>query len=283
MIEHKKCTICKEIKPISEFGKDSKSKDGLKGQCKKCKNKAHIEYQKKNRKRLNTYLKEYWRKYYYTDKQKQYRKSPKFKEVHYKSQQKYYRKKILENPEYWREKDRKKRAKAKEKKMNELFESTIYMKSSDNKYRYALGKKGKNTLYCFGINPSTATPEKYDPTITRVSRVAKKSGFDSFVMLNIYPQRATDPADLDKEVNSEQHEQNMSAVNMIQDGSYVWAAWGDLIKARPYLKDCLIQIQYLLQTHKKDIHWVKMGELTKNGNPRHPLYLKYQPFSEYRI
>ena len=167
--------------------------------------------------------------------------------------------------------------------MSDLFDNTIYSNSLDNKYRYALGTKGENTLYCFGVNPSTATPEKYDPTVTRVNRVANRLGFDSFVMLNLYPQRATNPSDLDKEVNKEQHKLNLYAVDLIKDGSYIWAAWGDLINVRPYLKDCLTQIQYIVQFFKKNVHWVKMGELTKNGNPRHPLYLKYQPFSEFKV
>lgn len=173
--------------------------------------------------------------------------------------------------------------KHKEMVMNELFDNTIYSNSLDDKYRYALGTKGENTLYCFGVNPSTATPEKYDPTITRVSRVASRLGFDSFVMLNLYPQRATDPADLDKEVNKEEHKRNLYAVDLIKDDSYIWAAWGDLINVRPYLKDCLTQIQYIVQFFKRNVHWVKMGDLTKNGNPRHPLYLKYQPFSEFKV
>ena len=41
----------------------------------------------------------------------------------------------------------------------------------------------------------------------------------------------------------------------------------------------------LLLEIKNDVdkcgRWVKMGGLTKKGNPRHPLYLKCQPFSEY--
>jgi len=37
------------------------------------------------------------------------------------------------------------------------------------------------------------------------------------------------------------------------------------------------------QKSKKEIKWVKMGNLTVKGNPRHPLYLKYQDFSEFFI
>jgi hypothetical protein len=167
---------------------------------------------------------------------------------------------------------------------SDLFDNAIYMASKDNKYRYTLGTKGENTLYCFGINPSTATPEKYDQTIIRVSKTALKMGFDSFVMLNLYPLRATDPGDLPEDCNWSEHNKNVHAIlDVIKPGSTIWAAWGDLIDSRKWLNGCLKAILELISLYKKDICWVKMGDLTKKGNPRHPLYLKYQPFSEYRV
>jgi len=164
------------------------------------------------------------------------------------------------------------------------YDSPIYSISSDNKYRYALGTKGEKTLYCFGVNPSTATPEKYDPTVKRVSLTAKKSGFDSFIMLNIYPIRATNPDDLPNDISIDEHNWNVKTIiDLLTDGSVVWAAWGDLIAKRDWLKVCWRDIYARILLNKRNIKWVKMGELTKNGNPRHPLYLKYEPFSQYRI
>ena len=167
-------------------------------------------------------------------------------------------------------------------KINEQKATEVYQISHDNNFRYALGTKGEKTLYCFGINPSTASDIEDDPTIRKVKSVAKKNGFENIVMLNIYPQRATDPDDLDEEVNKKEHKKNLQIIiNIIDNGSTVWAAWGNLISKRPYLKYCLMDIQQELKAKK--IHWVKMGELTKKGNPRHPLYLKVQAFSEYGV
>ena len=163
-----------------------------------------------------------------------------------------------------------------------LPDNTVYLKSSDNKYRYALGTKGNNILYCFGINPSTATPENYDPTIKRVKNIAYRKGFDSFVMLNIYPLRATIPENLPETIIKHEHDKNVKIIlDLIEDGSTIWAAWGNSIDSRPWLRDCRDEILQKIQKCKKNINWVKMGELTVRHNPRHPLYTKYQDFSEF--
>ena len=71
---YKYCSICGAMKKLSEFGHCSRTRDGLKGQCKVCRNKQHGEYQKKNRKRLSNYLRDYMREY----SRKKSRENPKF-------------------------------------------------------------------------------------------------------------------------------------------------------------------------------------------------------------
>ena len=65
-------------------------------------------------------------------------------------------------------------------------------------YRFVLGRVGRRPLVCIGINPSTAQPGALDPTLKSVERLAAANGFDSWIMFNVYPQRATDPNDMDK-------------------------------------------------------------------------------------
>ena len=60
-------------------------------------------------------------------------------------------------------------------------------------YRYVLGRVGRRPLVCIGINPSTAQPGALDPTLKSVERLANANGFDSWIMFNVYPQRATNP------------------------------------------------------------------------------------------
>lgn len=44
----KECTKCKQVKPLEEFHKHTKSKDGRKEACKECRNRENTEYRKKN-------------------------------------------------------------------------------------------------------------------------------------------------------------------------------------------------------------------------------------------
>ena len=126
------------------------------------------------------------------------------------------------------------------------------------------------------VNPSTATQEKLDPTVTRVEKVAQQSGFDGFVMLNLYPVRATDPKDLPPKADPVAYERNLEAIEKTV-AQYpmptIWAAWGELVMNRPYLyrtRDELFQ-----RLAKYNPQWRRFGELTANGHPRHPRGLSY--------
>ena len=63
----------------------------------------------------------------------------------------------------------------------------------DDKVRFILGEVGTNTIICFGINPSTANDIKDDPTISKIRKIASENNCDGWIMLNLYPQRATNP------------------------------------------------------------------------------------------
>lgn len=150
----------------------------------------------------------------------------------------------------------------------------IYRNSIDNKCRYVLGVSGDKPLICVGINPSTAEPGALDNTMKSVDRIAKSNGFDSWIMLNIYPQRATNPNDMDIEMNELICEENIRFIEEIlsRKNATIWAAWGTLINKRKYLKNCLKQIGELSFQH--DCNWVTFGKKAKDGHPHHPLYLR---------
>ena len=85
------------------------------------------------------------------------------------------------------------------------IEKWLYAPNFYSEYRYILGTRGKNPLICIGINPSTAEPDNLDNTLKSVERIALGNGFDSFIMFNVYAQRATSPDDMEKELNEDLH------------------------------------------------------------------------------
>ena len=154
----------------------------------------------------------------------------------------------------------------------------IYVPDFYTEYRYILGTRGQNPLICIGINPSTAEPDALDNTLKSVSRIASGNGFDSFIMFNVYAQRATDPNQMDVTFNASLHRENMAAFDYILShvgadiSPCIWAAWGAIIEKRPYLVDCVRDMAEIAQRH--GAHWVCAGKRSKAGHPHHPLYLR---------
>ena len=162
-------------------------------------------------------------------------------------------------------------------------EKWLYVPPFYSEYRYILGTRGKNPLICIGINPSTAKPGDLDNTLKSVERIALGNGFDSFIMFNVYAQRATDPDHMEETCNWELHRQNMEAfryVLSISENPGVWAAWGTIIEKRPYLRQCLLDMLEIGDAY--GANWYCAGNVSKKGHPHHPLYLrkdeKIRPF-----
>ena len=151
----------------------------------------------------------------------------------------------------------------------------LYVPPHYDEYRYILGTRGSKPLICVGINPSTAEPDNLDNTLKSVERIALFNGYDSFIMFNVYAQRATDPKDMESEKNQYLHEQNMAAFEYalsIGKEPSVWAAWGTIVEKRDYLKSCMRDM--LALGEKYGARWLKAGNCSKAGHPHHPLYLK---------
>lgn len=162
-------------------------------------------------------------------------------------------------------------------------EKWLYIPDFYSEYRYILGTKGENPLITIGINPSTAEPDNLDNTLKSVQRIATGNGFDSFIMFNVYAQRATDPDMMDKELNLELHRENMKAFRYILENSgdhpAIWAAWGAIVEKREYLKDCLAEMVRIGDEY--DALWYKAGRVSVKGHPHHPLYLKKDSLIEH--
>lgn len=151
----------------------------------------------------------------------------------------------------------------------------LYAPNFYSEYRYLLGTRGTNPLICIGINPSTAKPDALDNTLKSVERIALGNGYDSFLMFNVYAQRATSPDDMEKVYNPALHRENLEAfryILSISDRPSVWAAWGAFIEKRKYLPDC---VRDLVRAGEEfGTSWYCAGAITKKGHPHHPLYLR---------
>lgn len=156
-------------------------------------------------------------------------------------------------------------------------EKWLYVPDFYTEYRYILGTRGERPLICIGVNPSTAAPDALDPTLQSVQRIAHSNGYDSFIMFNVYAQRATRPSDMDAARNERLHTENMEAFRYILRRSLpnrpaVWAAWGNIIEMRSYLPGCVADM--LAAGEEYGAEWFTAGKRSVKGHPHHPLYLR---------
>lgn len=139
----------------------------------------------------------------------------------------------------------------------------------DNDCRYALGKTGKNTIICIGLNPSKATDKEPDPTFTRICKFVENNGYDGFVLLNLCPQCATKPTDVefDEKLAQENAQKVKKYLEKYPDAK-IWCTWGGYVRQKKF-KAYFKGIADLLKDRK-----CACLSKTKTGHPRHPLYVK---------
>lgn len=177
----------------------------------------------------------------------------------------------------------------------------IHEEDKESGTRFVLGVQGRRTLCCVGVNPSTARPDRLDPTSRSVVRLAEAHGFDGWRLFNLYGQRTTDPRGLHEARDEGLHRRNLaclerhlrevreqemkgtSSAERSEAGEpVVWAAWGTLIEIRPWLDRCLVDVARVVR--ECGGRWVAMGEATRAGHPRHPLFLKREtPMAQFDI
>ncbi|WP_081798736.1 ADP-ribosylglycohydrolase family protein [Selenomonas sp. AE3005] len=154
----------------------------------------------------------------------------------------------------------------------------------NDKERYVLGWPGERNILVLGVNPSTAKPGEDDPTIKNVRRIAKNKGFDGWIMMNLHPQRATNPEEMEEnDVWSENNPRVFEAVMRYFQVHAVWCAWGNMIDmtGKRFLYGALANIYDVLG---ENVKWYSYGKLTKYGNPRHPLYMSLtHEFQEFDV
>jgi hypothetical protein len=145
-----------------------------------------------------------------------------------------------------------------------------WLRRSWSLWENGLHVKGKGTC-CFDmLNPSTANGEIDDPTIRRCFGFARSWGYDTLSVRNIFPWRATDPRELlrvgrDLAVGGERGNSELLA-SCTADLTVL--AWGANV---PFGRD--LEVLQMFREHFPDLRLYCLGT-TKNGKPRHPLYVK---------
>lgn len=121
------------------------------------------------------------------------------------------------------------------------------------------------------LNPSTADHEKNDPTVERCERRAKAWGFGRLVVVNLFALRSTDPDKLYSHPNPVGNENNRIIIEAAQESQFVCCAWG----AHGAYMDRGKVVLFLLREAGFADKLRHLG-LSKEGQPRHPLYISYK-------
>jgi hypothetical protein len=140
-------------------------------------------------------------------------------------------------------------------------------------YRYRLWRewdRSKPTLAFLMLNPSTADHLSDDPTITRCMSRAIAGRYGRLEVANLYPLRATDPAELltHPDPLGPIGTADGAVLDAIDRASMVICAWGAHPAAAPRAAD-LMHIIRITGMRNKLYH---LG-LNKDGSPKHPLYI----------
>ena len=139
------------------------------------------------------------------------------------------------------------------------------------RYRYALTRtwddSGKRLLYVM-LNPSKATEVANDPTVERCERRARKLGYGAMRVCNLFAWCETDPARLKAAVapTGDANDRTLSQAATWADT--ILCAWG--VHGVHHRRDRVVA--RLLFGEGRPL-WC-LGK-TKDGHPRHPLYVKY--------
>jgi hypothetical protein len=126
-------------------------------------------------------------------------------------------------------------------------------------------------LVVIGLNPSIADADRLDPTVTRCVERARRLGYGGLVMLNLFSLVSTDPRGLRVARYPDDASRNWRVVRewcTSPLAGLVLAAWG----ADPFAKVKAATVAGTLSSFGVTLH--ALG-VTKEGAPRHPLYMPY--------
>ena len=146
--------------------------------------------------------------------------------------------------------------------------------SDNGLYRYELTRRwddGQSVLWVM-LNPSTADADIDDPTIRRCVNFTKSWGYGGIKVVNLYAFRATDPGHLRDAFEAgidpvgPDNAETLRGALAAYTTAFVVAAWGT--KADPH------RVAGLATMAIRARRQLRALGITKDGHPRHPLYVK---------
>lgn len=132
-------------------------------------------------------------------------------------------------------------------------------------YRYELWRRwadGPHVLFVM-LNPSTADGEHDDATIRKCVNFAKRWGYGSLCVVNLFAFRSPDPREMKAAADPVGPDNDKTLVRLARQAGVIIAAWG-----------AHGSYQQRDKTVLRMLPQVKALHLTQNGAPGHPLYLK---------
>ncbi|MCA4158026.1 DUF1643 domain-containing protein [Priestia megaterium] len=160
---------------------------------------------------------------------------------------------------------------------DEIFESSNGAIIDDSEeYRYSLWRIWDDNLprvTFIMLNPSTADSREDDPTLRRCIKFAMSWGYGSLEVVNLFAYRSTNPKLLLSAYDPIGEKNNEYIINALDRSEKVILAWGT--KGNLFSRD-----KDVLQLIKDNNVPLYALELTKDGYPRHPLYVKANKIPE---
>lgn len=155
--------------------------------------------------------------------------------------------------------------------MSDLFQKSGATISDCGLYRYHLWRMWDEclpTMIFVMQNPSTADANDDDPTIRKCLGYARRDGFGSISVRNVFALRATDERELltHPDPVGSLNEENLLACRNVSMMTRLVVAWGNRLHKRlnrhyqNAANICAMQGAYCLGTNK-------------SGEPKHPLFL----------
>jgi hypothetical protein len=139
-------------------------------------------------------------------------------------------------------------------------------------HRFALGRMAHgsgapNPLFVLGMNPSYADEVASDVTVNRVIAASAQLGYSGWLMLNLYPERASSPAKLHA-FDQAMSDDNCSVIEYFINEfgvREIFGAWGDLPNAT--IRRAKPPVLRTVASLGARIFY--FGQLTGKGEPRH--------------